>query len=424
MEKDLLYFIQKVLELDSFWKTNYYMRCMKKMPHGGIGRVLSPNYYLKQRPADTLELFCHNNEEVPIFFRPLVDDIFLLWNECSVDIEELLKLCFANKRFWYAGFRVLKPKKDKQKDYPVLWDVVSYNLRFQDYFEMDNIELILYAFACYLIQENMLTINSIDEIVKHEQLLAGHNKYGLNRLDEVNYGRQGFTLNGMYYLYNLFIDTSIGRWVSEVPLTLEILQMIPNPQIYMRCDNILAVPEGQQVYTATVDFQKFRGITLVWSDIENLVFEKELVVHFHQETLNKLLLIIKKDTEPDGTYCYHIEVEELWNPDKVHDDITVVNYIHAKYLPGAKAFNHIDFSVNQYKTEIYRLKYNDAVNDSNVPIDKYADTHYKVWCVESDKIEVGVWSALVSATLDEPFRELFYEMFPSAIETYSILNKS
>ena len=420
-----MYFIQKIVELDSFWKVNYYMRCMKKMPHGGIGHVFSPNYYLKQRPADTLELFCHHHEEVPIFFRQLVDDILVLWDECSVDIEELLKLCFANKSFWYAGFRVLKPKKDKQEGHPVLWDVVDYNLRFQDYFEVDNMELILYAFAGYLIQENMFPINSIDEIIEHEQLLENHNKYGLNLLvDGVKYSRQGFAMNGTYYLYNVFIDTSIGRFVANAPLTLGILQMIPNAQIYMRCDNILAVPEGQQICTATMDFQKFRGITLVWTDIEDLVFEKELVVHFHPETLNKLLLIIKKDTEPDGTNCYHIEIEELWNADKVHDDIIVVNYIHAKYLPGVKAFNHIDFSVNQYKAEIYRLKYNDVVNDSNVPIDKYADEHYKVWCVESDKIEVGIWSALVSATLDKPFRELFCEMFPSAIETDSILNKN
>lgn len=39
----------------------------------------------------------------------LVEDELKIWEECNVDIEELLSLCFDGD-FWYAGFRVLKPK--------------------------------------------------------------------------------------------------------------------------------------------------------------------------------------------------------------------------------------------------------------------------------------------------------------------------
>ena len=38
MKKDLSYLIE-VVKLDSFWNANYYLRSMKKAPHGGIEYV-------------------------------------------------------------------------------------------------------------------------------------------------------------------------------------------------------------------------------------------------------------------------------------------------------------------------------------------------------------------------------------------------
>lgn len=32
--KDLFYFIERVIQLEEFWKVNYYLRSMKKAPHG------------------------------------------------------------------------------------------------------------------------------------------------------------------------------------------------------------------------------------------------------------------------------------------------------------------------------------------------------------------------------------------------------
>lgn len=178
----------------------------------------------------------------------------------------------------------------------------------------------------------------------------------------------------------------------------------------MRLDNNLAVPIDKMVCTATTDFEVFRGITLNFADIEKLIHGKEVIVHYSPETLHKILMILKKDEE-NGNIFYHIEVEELWNPDLIREDFVIINFIHAKYYPGTKSFNHIDFSVNQYQKDIYRAKYEDAPNYTGIPIDKYCDNHYKVWCVEAEIISIGTWSKLVSATLDEPFRDLFYEMF-------------
>lgn len=90
--------------------------------------------------------------------------------------------------------------------------------------------------------------------------------------------------------------------------------------------------------------------------------------------------------------------------------------MHSQYYPDKKVFNHVDFSVNQYSKTIFEEKFRDAVTDTEVPIDKYGDEHYKIWCVESDAIEISTWSKLVCATLDEPFRDLFIEMFSKKID--------
>lgn len=33
---DLLSYIEQIINLDEFWQVNYYLRSMKKAPHGGI----------------------------------------------------------------------------------------------------------------------------------------------------------------------------------------------------------------------------------------------------------------------------------------------------------------------------------------------------------------------------------------------------
>ncbi|OCS88864.1 hypothetical protein A6K76_13645 [Caryophanon latum] len=186
---------------------------------------------------------------------------------------------------------------------------------------------------------------------------------------------------------------------------------ISKANLYFRCDEKVAVPADKMISTATIDFQKYRGITVDFGDLEKLINKKEIIVHYDPKFLDKVVMIIKPDRDPDGRNFYHIEVEELWNPEKVKDNFVLTNYVHAKYYPDKRIFNHIDFSVNQYSAGIFEEKYKDAVTDTDIPIDKYGDEHYKIWCVESETIEISTWSKLVCATLDEPFRELFIEMF-------------
>lgn len=412
MEKDLSYFIDRVIALDSFWYANYYLRCMKKAPHGGIEYACMPNFYMKHRSSGTWNLFCQYDGSIPAFLSNLVDDELEIWKESNVDIEELLSLC-CDGDFWYVGFRVLKPKNSDRLDAAILWNVLDNNLKFSDYFELDNLPEILYAFGCYLIQEKMIEIQNLEEILNHECLEREPDKYGLSDVSDAKFKRQGFEIDGKYYLYNLFLDGSIGNAFSSMPLTLEILSMMSSVSIRMRCDKHLSVLSEEKIETATADSQKFRGIQLVWAEIDELVYGKETVVHGDPDSLHKLLLTISRDKE-DGDEFFHIGIEELWNPDKSsnNDEIVTLNFVHAKYFPSKQAFTHIDFSVNQYKKEIYELKYADASNSKHISINQYSDIHYKIWCVEGSSIEIGIWSSLVSATLNTPFRKLFFEMFP------------
>lgn len=418
-KKDLSYLIDKIVTSDLFREANYYFRSMKKQPHGGVAHIFYPNVYLKHYAADTFQLFTHEPDNIPYFLSALVEEAYREYLQCEVDIEELCWLCFDDNNFWYAGFRLLKPKKEYEeinKSAPLLWSVISSKLKFQDYFEFDY-KLSIYALVCYLIKSKMIEIDGITEICRHEVLKNYHNKYGLNLVNEAKFLRQGFIIDGMYYLYNIFFDTTIGAATDDVPYTIKIInEEINNKKLFLRCDEKLAVPADKMISTATVDFQKYRGITVDFGDIEKLVNKKEIIVHYDPKYLDKVVMIIKPDKDREGCNFYHIEVEELWNPEKVKDNFITTNYVHAQYYPDKKTFNHIDFSVNQYSKSIFDEKFRDAVTDTEIPIDKYGDEHYKIWCVESDAIKINTWSKLVCATLDEPFRDLFIEMFSMNID--------
>lgn len=58
--KDLLFFIGKLISLDEYWTANYYLRCLKKLPHGGVAIVNWPNYFLHNFRFEAFNLFVHD----------------------------------------------------------------------------------------------------------------------------------------------------------------------------------------------------------------------------------------------------------------------------------------------------------------------------------------------------------------------------
>jgi hypothetical protein len=166
------------------------------------------------------------------------------------------------------------------------------------------------------------------------------------------------------------------------------------------------------VSTATVDFQKWRGITLNFDNItEQIKSGKETIIHFDPQTLHKIFVYIKSGADETGIEFYHVNVEQLWNPDIFADaeDVIITNYIHGTYYPERETFEHIDFSVNQYSREIFEAKYRDAEKLTGVSIGMYGNLHYKVWCTRGDHLSPEVWGDLVCSSLDAPFRNIFME---------------
>lgn len=87
-KKDLLYFIEKLTGLEEFWKINYYLRAMKKAPHGGVVRIFQPNIYLKHYPFQAWTFMCHDPESIPHFMNELVDKAIELYPCVRVVIKK------------------------------------------------------------------------------------------------------------------------------------------------------------------------------------------------------------------------------------------------------------------------------------------------------------------------------------------------
>lgn len=405
--------VERLVNSDEFWYANYYISSMKKASHGGKFNINIPNYYISYMPKNIFNIFTHiEGNNVIEFFEAIFKDAITILNTYDFDISEIADLVYKDANNWYMAFRLLKPKEEYRelnKSIPLIWNVIDNNLKLDDFFIIDK-RVIEYGFICWIIDNNFVKITGLPQIKKYEKLLRYHNKYGLSRLDDVEYQRQGYIYNKKYYLYNIFLDTSILEPTDNVPGTIKVIfSEIKNVDFKMRVDENLSIEKNKFISSATVDSQVFRGIKFDINNIDKLIHTKEIIVHFNPETLDKLVMIIKPDKDGAELF-YHIEIEELWNCNNVKDDIILTNFIHSKYYPTLKIFNHIDFSVNQYDCATYKLKYQDNQNVTGITIDKYCDTHYKVWCAEADEISIRTWTKLITITLDKPFRNLFVEI--------------
>ena len=411
--------IESLIATEKLWIANYYLSSMKKAPHGGIFSVKIPNYYIHHNKKKLFNIFrCNDIDRVVDFLEVILKDVIIELEKYDFDINEIANMIFLDPSNWYISFIMLKPKEDYEesnKDIPLIWRVIDKGLKIEDYFLLDK-QIVEYLFVCWIIDNNFIKIKDLFEIKKFEKLLNNHDKYGLIQIDGGDFQRQGFTYKDKYYLYNILLDTSIIGAHDNVPGTIKIiLEEIENVSFKMRVDENLSIEKSKLITTHSTDSQVFRGIKFDIEDIEKLVDSKKIIVHFNPVTLEKLVMIIKPDKE-DNERFYHIEIEELWNCDSIEDNVVLTNFIHSKYYPKSKKFKHIDFSVNQYDIKTYKHKYRDNCNATGIPIDIYCDTHYKVWCAEAEKIEIKTWSKLVVITLDEPFRDLFFEIVGEDIQ--------
>lgn len=416
--------IESITSTPEFWIINYYLRSMKKAPHGGVFRLRYPNTFLKYYPVPTY-LFFTPNAEIPAPMLDTADKFRAMINVADVDAEELLQYCLSidpddpgnphnGGRMYIATCgKIITYVGSNEMDHMVAAsNAIEGKIGYLGNFHIDE-ERLVFLFIFTLMESCAHRIHDIDEIVNYEKLILPIDKYGLSDVTDAEFGRQGFRVNDKYYLYNIFLDTSIGSPVSDVPKTIEIIQRIKPPvQILTRCDENLAVPYSRMVSTATVDFQKWRGITLNFDNItEQMKSGKETIVHFDPQTLHKIFVYIKRGADETGEEFYHVNVEQLWNPDILADaeHVIMTNYIHGTYYPTSEVFEHIDFSINQYDREIFEAKYRDAEKLTGVSIGVYGNMHYKIWCARGSNLVPTVWADLVCASLDVPFRSIFME---------------
>ena len=416
--------IQKIISTPEFWKVNYYLRSMKKAPHGGVFCSNHPNMFLKYYPVSAY-LFFTPKSKIPEPILEVADKFHAMVDVANIDIEELLRYCFSiepedgensqnGSRMYIAtcGKIISYTGHSEVEHMSAVSRAIDGEIAYLGNFGVDEERLVL-LFIFTLMENFSYRIHDINEIVSREKLQLPIDKYGLSDVTDAEFERQGFRLNDKYYLYNIFFDTSIGSPVSDAPKTIEIIQRIKPPvQILTRCDENLAVPYSKKVSTATVDFQKWRGITLNFDNItEQMKNGKETIVHFDPQTLHKIFVYIKRGTDKTGDEFYHVNIEQLWNPDVfvAAEDVIMTNYIHGTYYPAHETFEHIDFSVNQYSKEIFAAKYRDAEKLTGVSIGVYGNQHYKIWCIRGSNLIPTVWADLVCASLDAPFRNIFME---------------
>lgn len=416
--------ISSIVSTPEFWKINYYMRSMKKAPHGGVFYVEYPNMFLKYYTVPTY-LFFTPNAEIPAPVMDIIDKFHAMIDAANIDTEELLRYCLnidlddrgnphKGNRIYIAtcGKIITSVGRGEMEHMAAVSDAIEGKISYSDNFNIDEERLIL-LFIFTLMECFTHRIHDVNEIISHEKLTLPTDKYGLSDVTDAEFERQGFKLNNKFYLYNIFLDTSIGSPVADAPKTIEIIRSVKPPvQILTRCDENLAVPYSRMVSTATVDFQKWRGITLNFENItEQMKSGKETIVHFDPQTLHKILVYVRRGTDGTGVEFYHVNVEQLWNPDIFEgaEDVIITNYIHGTYYPVRKAFEHVDFSVNQYSRKIFEAKYRDAEKLTGVSIGEYGNLHYKIWCVRGSNLTPTVWANLVCASLDAPFRKIFME---------------
>ncbi len=424
LSENLKILIRNITSTQEFWKINYYLRSMKKAPHGGVFHIGYPNMFLKYY-AVPIYLFFTPNAEIPAPVLDTADKFRSLLDIANVNIDELLQYCLGidpddcenphngNRMYIATCGKIITSDGGSEIEHMVtVSDAIEGRISYSSNFDIDKDRLV-FLFIFTLMESFAHRVHDINEIVSHEELTRPIDKYGLSDVTDAKFERQGFILNDKYYLYNIFLDTSIGSPIADTPKTIEIIQnVMPPMQILMRCDENLAVPNSRMVSTATVDFQKWRGITLNFDNItEQIKSGKETIVHFDPQTLHKILVYVKRGSDENNEEFYHLNVEQLWNPDILVDaeDVIITNYIHGTYYPVRETFEHIDFSVNQYSREIFEAKYRDAEKLTGVSIGVYGNLHYKVWCVRGDNLTPTVWADLVCASLDAPFRNIFME---------------
>lgn len=124
--------------------------------------------------------------------------------------------------------------------------------------------------------------------------------------------------------------------MDKLPGVIKIIEKYINKaDILFRLDSRLSTPVDRKISFTTYNFQKFRGPNFNFKNTK-LSCTKTIIVHIDENTLDKLLMVIKKDLDTElNTEFWHIELETLpyLNEQEYKLDSVRVTFFHAKYYP-------------------------------------------------------------------------------------------
>lgn len=277
--------------------------------------------------------------------------------------------------------------------------------------DLSNTEIFAIIVISFLFDNLIDNNNDIRTIVNNEEFIYPTNGYGLTNVNGAIFKKNGLIFDGKGYYYNYFINKTMINQTDEMLGFAKIInEQEQNYDILYRLDERLSVPECEYYDYSGVPFAKYYGPQFHFNNIQ-LKERKTIIVHIDQNTLDKLLMVIKKGIDQiENEEFLHIELETLPYRDTSQANV-ITTFLHGIYYPDKNFFTHIDYTKNQYSGNVYLQKYEDSKN--GVPIDQYTETkdlHYKIWCVENGKFSIETWYKLMKISLSDLYQKLLDEI--------------
>lgn len=330
----------------------------------------------------------------------------------KVDVDELMKYMIENDKSNCALFSattMFTPKKELTgNNYYAAIAKYKILTPYVEKVDLDVLALIVVSFVFDNLHPSRIDIR---EIVSKEEFSYPVNQYKLAKVNGAVFKKDGLIFDGKGYFYNYFtnkamlhpLDNMVGfaRIIHDEAGTCDILY---------RLDERLSMPESEYYDYTGVAFEKFYGPQFKF-DRSSLIGDKTVIVHIDNDTMAKLLMVIKKGNDQNThEEFWHIEIEALPYKESCGDNV-ITTFLHGMYYPQRDVFTHIDYTKNQYSSNDYLQKYADSID--GMPIDQYTasrDLHYKIWCIENGEFTRETWYRLMIVSLSKKYQKLLNEI--------------
>ena len=377
-------FIFEITETEEYKNIEYLVHSIRK-------------YFLDYLSRIRLEKF-----KAPSFLLPLMECVKKRFCSIGVTESEMLNYMLSNDKSGWVMYYYMAFFRSTKKAEEINESSLDENL--------------FYIVLCgYIFDLFAAEYTDINKILRDEKYIYEKNQYNLTKVSGARFKRDSLIYDNKAYLYNILLNTAVINFADPMPGFAKIItEEVTSGDVLFRLDERLALPEKDMITYSSLDFQKYRGPQFSFKkDYFNR--NKTIIVHIDENTLNKLLMVVKKDFDTKANKEFiHVEVETLPNyGENFKDRPCITTFVHGMYFFDEDIFTHIDYARNQYEYHDYRKKYLDVCPD--VPIDFYAEKqlHYKIWCIENGRYSKEIWYKLLYVSLSNGYRVLLDEMLES-----------